>query len=949
MITAMVMGIYFKIDGTMKNLFKLVGCLALATVLFSCNKETEKNIPEVEKHWVKVVASPNATTRTMLVEADKSTVWTERDKDNIHLFENGVAPDESEFIADISNDDILTMMAAFSGTAPFEYTSILASDLDESTFVATIPDMQEMVEGSFDPDADILVADPQKYDVAQEEFTFQYARVVAVNKMTIKGLTSGDKMVSVTIKSDKPILGSYDMTSYEWTNSGDQLELSYKGENVIGSDESWPVYFITAPVEGATLTINVQTNNHEYEKEFTKTINFPQNTFTTFATTVAGCEVTPEVGPKYDWTLASGDLGSTGSPLASVSKGTPAITWSADYTWGGDGATKYFGFESARGVQIGAGSAANKCSSLVLSTSGYTGNIQNVLINFAQAKDGGASVSVTVGGTSLTCEDNTSVNATTSSADYLFTSTSLLKGNVVISFTNSAPKAFYVKSISINPDLREVQTLSFPEDAYAVELTEGTFAAPTLSGAHTTVTYDSSDKTVATVADDGTVTLLKTGATTITATAEANDNYQEGSASYELTVNPGPSTIAEVIAADVDASVYTTGIVAQVNLRGFIITDDTNSILVYENATPDVVEGQSVKVSGTRAAYNGLPQISSPVITKGATGQTINRGEPTVITSANATGYTTCNYVSLTGTLTISGNYTNIAIEGSTTQGSLYQFDNTTVTGMDGKKVTVLGYVVGSTSKYLNIAVVDITLLPYVDYTAPEKAGYADNSTTTIAVDANVTWTAAKGTDNDNIIKSVTYNANTITVTFNANTDDAEKSATVVITPAASSGLSAIDVTVLQNKNGVAPIPSDETFSFSTMGYSNGEEVSSVSGTNVNLSFTDGSTATAYYDTGAGIRIYGGGTFTATASGNHKIKEIVCTYSAAGNAPNATSTNANYATVTTTGTEDNGTLTYGVSSTWTCATNDPATSVTITRNTGSGHWRLQSVVVKFAE
>ncbi len=518
--------------------------------------------------------------------------------------------------------------------------------------------------------------------------------------------------------------------------------------------------------------------------------------------------ITPTAGDPYTWNLASGDLGTTGSPLASVSKGTPALTWSADYTWGDSGANKYFGWDGNKGVQIGSGSATNKCSSVVLSTSGYTDYIQNIQINFAHASSGGASVEVSVGGTSLTYESNTSASATTSSADYLFTSTSLLKGDVEITFSNSAAKAFYIKSISINPDTRQVQTLSFPESAYSVELTEGTFAAPTLSGANTTVTYDSSDKTVATVADDGTVTLLTTGSTTITATAAADDTYQEGSASYTLTVNPGPSSIADVLAASLDASVYTTGIVAQVNLKGFIITDGTNNILVYENAAPTVVEGQSVKVSGTRDAYNNIPQISSPVITKGATGQSFDRGTPTVITSTNATGHTRSVYVSLTGTLTISGNYTNIAIEGSTTQGSLYQLDKTIdftggkVTKMDGKEVTVLGYVAGSTAGYLNIAVVDVILLPYIDYTAPENAGFADNSTTTIAVDANVTWTAAKGTDNDNIIKNVTYNATSITVTFNANTDDAEKTATIVITPETSSGLSTVEVTVKQNPQG---------------------------------------------------------------------------------------------------------------------------------------------------
>ncbi len=63
------------------------------------------------------------------------------------------------------------------------------------------------------------------------------------------------------------------------------------------------------------------------------------------------------------------------------------------------------------------------------------------------------------------------------------------------------------------------------------------FTEPTLSGAQTTVSYISSDITVATVdAATGEVTLVAAGTTTITATAAANDDYNEATASYELTV-----------------------------------------------------------------------------------------------------------------------------------------------------------------------------------------------------------------------------------------------------------------------------------------------------------------------------------------------------------------------------------------------------------------------------
>ena len=66
-----------------------------------------------------------------------------------------------------------------------------------------------------------------------------------------------------------------------------------------------------------------------------------------------------------------------------------------------------------------------------------------------------------------------------------------------------------------------------------------TFTAPTLSGVTDGVTYTSSEPTVATVDANGTVNVLAAGETTITASAEATEVYNAGSASYKLTVeNP---------------------------------------------------------------------------------------------------------------------------------------------------------------------------------------------------------------------------------------------------------------------------------------------------------------------------------------------------------------------------------------------------------------------------
>ncbi|MBR3074719.1 MAG: Ig-like domain-containing protein [Bacteroidales bacterium] len=87
-------------------------------------------------------------------------------------------------------------------------------------------------------------------------------------------------------------------------------------------------------------------------------------------------------------------------------------------------------------------------------------------------------------------------------------------------------------------DGRQAQEISFSAAAAEYDLyTEAwTVAVPTLNGAQGDVTYSSSDETVATVNNAGTVTPLKVGTATITAKAAGNATYKPGQASYTVTI-----------------------------------------------------------------------------------------------------------------------------------------------------------------------------------------------------------------------------------------------------------------------------------------------------------------------------------------------------------------------------------------------------------------------------
>ena len=150
--------------------------------------------------------------------------------------------------------------------------------------------------------------------------------------------------------------------------------------------------------------------------------------------------------------MAKNDLGSNGSPFTSVTKGDALRTWTISYQWP-EGANKYIGWDSnnGRGVQVGSGSDTNKCNSLVLTTTGF-GKVNRITIGANTASSGNALLSVTVGGQTMKINDATSIklNATATPTSYTFTSDSPLDGDIVITITNSASKALYLKSISIN-------------------------------------------------------------------------------------------------------------------------------------------------------------------------------------------------------------------------------------------------------------------------------------------------------------------------------------------------------------------------------------------------------------------------------------------------------------------------------------------------------------------
>ena len=189
--------------------------------------------------------------------------------------------------------------------------------------------------------------------------------------------------------------------------------------------------------------------------------------------------------------------------------------------------------------------------------------------------------------------------------------------------------------------------LSWGTAARTVTIGSNDNVFPTLTNANSlAVTYASSDTDVATIAEDGTITLVAAGKTDITASFAGNDEYEAGAVTYALTVKAAPTvdisntpetayTVAkakELIAAGegLDTKVYVGGTISSIKEVStsygnatYNISDDgttASELVVFrgyylENAKftaeDQIKVGDVVIVYGQLTSYNGTDEVNS--------------------------------------------------------------------------------------------------------------------------------------------------------------------------------------------------------------------------------------------------------------------------------------------------------------------------------------------------
>jgi len=268
--------------------------------------------------------------------------------------------------------------------------------------------------------------------------------------------------------------------------------------------------------------------------------------------------------------------------------------------------------------------------------------------------------------------------------------------------------------------------------------------------------------------------------------------------------------VSEAIAAAVGDTVVLNGatVVAVAN-TSYLVTDATKTdyILVFQKtagADTPVAIGDVVNVKSIRADYCSMPQLNSPTTTIVSSGTAVTWPEPEDITSTfDSFTSTTIKYISYTGTLSVSGSYYNVAVNGASTNvGSI--LPSTAADSWVGVPNTKFKgyYIYTSSSKYITIIFTEAEAStdPYLVVNPKSASVAATAGSTTINVSSNVDWTAES--DNaDFTVSPASGNGNgTITVTYPENTTESTKTANITVATATDT----VKVAITQAKPGAA-------------------------------------------------------------------------------------------------------------------------------------------------
>ena len=672
----------------------------VAAMVFGCAKNKGDEVPEENsfKRTVRVSMTKEADTKTAVVEGtDKASfVWTDGDQDFLFIYENGAKGNVvgAEFMENMKKATFTVNFNTSSATE-YQYVAKYASDVSNSKN-PLLPATQNPLPDSYDPGADVMVSDVLTTTVPASALQFTMHRVATVNKMTLKGLTPGEKISRVELELDKIVAGYYSESSDSFISSDKKLTMLYD-EKVVPSDGTFPVYFVCAPVSGANIqSVVVVTDQNVYTKPasaFSKTISFTKGMMTRFGMNMAG----------YASPISNGDVYTLVESVSDLTDGTFIIAASGYPKAMGHLSGTIHTSEDAekdnKTITLDNTSAVLPLllTKISLSGSTWTGTIKN---NDPDDTNYGSYLAWTSGNSSIErtgSADNNKWKVTISTDGV---ATIIWGGDTSreLQYNAGSPRfacytgtqqsvALYKKTGSLYP-----VGISFEHESY--DLIKGTadytaFAGQTVTRASTdtrTVTYEWSGNAIGSVnSSTGAVTLNgTTGTATVTATVGADASHSAGSVSYTISVTD-PTVSYDLLDNAFIGVAYSSEYQSYVSKSGLVGSSGRGSIYASNTAGGTSSSGPTIQMR-TNYSNSGIVTTSSGgVVTKielvwnsatvsGRTVQIYGKNtaytSPTDLYDSNNCGTFIGELAKGTTTLTVTSSYKYIGIRSK--DGALY-------------------------------------------------------------------------------------------------------------------------------------------------------------------------------------------------------------------------------------------------------------------------------------
>lgn len=217
-------------------------------------------------------------------------------------------------------------------------------------------------------------------------------------------------------------------------------------------------------------------------------------------------------------------------------------------------------------------------------------------------------------------------------------------------------------------------------------------------------------------------------------------------------------TVAEAIAAGAGKNYEVAATVVAMHTQGILIGDASGVMLAFLGEAPAVAVNDAVTVKGTTELRNGVIQFGKEGLSVAKTGTgSYNTPAPEVMDGTAVTAYIATalenkavyKYVKYNGEFTVSGNYYNVVIAGTTTKGSV-AYGKSEWASFNDKPVTVEGWLLGGTANYLQTMATSVTAdssTPIVKISAPQQ--FAATSPVAQTLNYTVTNTTAAPASGD--------------------------------------------------------------------------------------------------------------------------------------------------------------------------------------------------------